>query len=101
MPRLPIPGIRSPIIPPVVRPAGIPSVTPAEKPQTTVYVGKISTTVENDFILSLLQVSNYAVYFWFPCSLLGIIFFWIVGWIGSLSLLNFDFLTTFEALWAC
>ncbi|XP_015894679.3 RNA-binding motif protein 25 [Ziziphus jujuba] len=49
-----IPGIR-PIIPPVVRPAVVPSVTPAEKPQTTVYVGKIAPTVENDFMLSLLQ----------------------------------------------
>ncbi|CAI0386376.1 unnamed protein product [Linum tenue] len=50
-----IPGVR-PIIPPIMRPV-IPSVTPAEKPQTTVYVGKISPTVENDFMLSLLQVS--------------------------------------------
>ncbi|CAI0386377.1 unnamed protein product [Linum tenue] len=48
-----IPGVR-PIIPPIMRPV-IPSVTPAEKPQTTVYVGKISPTVENDFMLSLLQ----------------------------------------------
>ncbi|KAF3431289.1 hypothetical protein FNV43_RR26019 [Rhamnella rubrinervis] len=48
-----IPGIR-PIIPPVVRPA-VPSVTPAEKPQTTVYIGKIAPTVENDFMLSLLK----------------------------------------------
>ncbi|XP_062110285.1 RNA-binding motif protein 25 isoform X1 [Humulus lupulus] len=50
-----IPGVR-PIIPPIVRPAIVPSVTPAEKPQTTVYVGKIAPTVENDFILALLQV---------------------------------------------
>lgn len=50
-----IPGIR-PIIPPVVRPAVVPSVTPAEKPLTTVYVGKIAPTVENDFMLSLLKV---------------------------------------------
>lgn len=61
LPRHPVPGIRGPIIPPVVRPAGIPSVSPAEKPQTTVYVGKISSTVENDFIISLLQVSHYIV----------------------------------------
>ncbi|XP_030496914.2 RNA-binding motif protein 25 isoform X1 [Cannabis sativa] len=53
--RPPIPGIR-PIIPPVVRPAIVPNLTPAEKPQTTVYVGKIAPTVENDFILALLQV---------------------------------------------
>lgn len=51
-----IPAVR-PIIPPIIRPA-VPSVTPAEKPQTTVYVGKIEPTVENDFMLSLLRV-NY------------------------------------------
>ena len=56
--RPPVPGIRGPIIPPLVRPVTIPSVAPTEKPQTTVYVGKISPTVENDFILSLLQVSS-------------------------------------------
>lgn len=56
LPRHPVPGLRGPIIPPVVRPAGIPSVSPAEKPQTTVYVGKISSTIENDFIISLLQL---------------------------------------------
>lgn len=49
-----IPGVR-PMIPPVIRPV-VPSVTPAEKPQTTVYVGKIAPSVENDFMLSLLQV---------------------------------------------
>lgn len=53
-PMLGVPGVR-PIIPPVVRPAH-PSVTPAEKPQTTVYVGKIAPTVDNDFMLYLLQV---------------------------------------------
>ncbi|CAI0462553.1 unnamed protein product [Linum tenue] len=56
-----IPGVR-PIIPPIIRPV-IPSVTPAEKPQTTVYVGKISPTVENDFMLSLLQVCDKVVFF--------------------------------------
>ncbi|CAN1320962.1 RNA-binding motif protein 25, partial [Linum perenne] len=45
-----IPGVR-----PIIRPA-VPSVTPAEKPQTTVYVGKISPSVANDFMLSLLQL---------------------------------------------
>ncbi|KAK1554183.1 hypothetical protein Q3G72_008999 [Acer saccharum] len=50
-----IPGIR-PIIPPVVRPVGFPIVTPAEKPQTTVYVGKIAPTADNDFMLALLKV---------------------------------------------
>ncbi|KAG8366144.1 hypothetical protein BUALT_Bualt17G0045400 [Buddleja alternifolia] len=54
--RPPIVGIRGPIIPPIVRPPAIPSVVPVEKPQTTVYVGKISSTVENDFMLSLLQL---------------------------------------------
>ena len=49
-----IPGVR-PIISPIIRPA-VPSATPAEKPQTTVYVGKIAPTVENDFMLSLLRV---------------------------------------------
>ncbi|KAL6187078.1 hypothetical protein ACLB2K_043193 [Fragaria x ananassa] len=53
-PMLGIPGVR-PIMPPVVRPA-VPSVTPAEKPQTTVFVGKIAPTVNNDFILYLLQL---------------------------------------------
>ncbi|KAF2292729.1 hypothetical protein GH714_027665 [Hevea brasiliensis] len=48
-----IPGVR-PIIPPIIRPA-VPSITPAEKPQTTVYVGKIEPTVENDFMLSVLR----------------------------------------------
>ncbi|XP_021895806.1 RNA-binding protein 25 [Carica papaya] len=49
-----IPGVR-PIISPIIRPAVVPIVTPADKPQTTVYVGKIAPTVENDFMLSLLQ----------------------------------------------
>ncbi|XP_038703620.1 RNA-binding protein 25 isoform X2 [Tripterygium wilfordii] len=49
-----IPGVR-PIITPIVRPV-VPSVTPAEKPQTTVYVGKIAPTVDNDFMLSLLRL---------------------------------------------
>ncbi|RZC28256.1 RNA-binding protein 25 isoform F [Glycine soja] len=50
-----IPAVR-PIIPPVVRPVVAPSVTPAEKPQNTVYIGKIAPTVENEFMLSLLQL---------------------------------------------
>lgn len=56
LPRPPIPGIPGvrPVMPPIIRPI-IPSVTPAEKPQTTVYVGKIASTVENDFMLSVLQ----------------------------------------------
>ncbi|XP_022886166.1 RNA-binding protein 25 isoform X1 [Olea europaea var. sylvestris] len=54
--RPPVAGIRGPITSPFIRPPPVPSVTLAEKPQTTVYVGKISSTVENDFILSLLQL---------------------------------------------
>ncbi|CAJ2647574.1 unnamed protein product [Trifolium pratense] len=50
-----IPPLR-PIIPPVVRPVVPPSVTPAEKQHTTVYIGKISPTVENEFMLSLLKL---------------------------------------------
>ncbi|XP_031386173.1 RNA-binding protein 25 isoform X2 [Punica granatum] len=49
-----IPGVR-PIIPPVVRPGLVP-VTPAEKPQTTIYIGKIAPTADNDFMLSLLKL---------------------------------------------
>ncbi|PPD89229.1 hypothetical protein GOBAR_DD13825 [Gossypium barbadense] len=52
--RPPVPGAR-PIIPPVIRPA-VPNVTPTEKPQTTVYIGKIAPTVDNDFMLSLLHL---------------------------------------------
>ncbi|KAL8534140.1 hypothetical protein ACS0TY_010229 [Phlomoides rotata] len=54
--RPPIVGIRGPIISPVVRPPATPSVVSTEEPQTTVYVGKISSTVENDFMLSLLKL---------------------------------------------
>ncbi|KAG9140484.1 hypothetical protein Leryth_016208 [Lithospermum erythrorhizon] len=46
--------IRAPIAPPIIRPA--PSVAPVEKPQTIVYVGKIASRVDNDFMLSLLQL---------------------------------------------
>lgn len=53
-PPVPVPGVR-PVNPPVVRPALVP-VTPAEKPQTTVYVGKIAPSVENDYMLSLLRL---------------------------------------------
>ncbi|KAF9602949.1 hypothetical protein IFM89_032831, partial [Coptis chinensis] len=51
--RPPIPGIYG--VPPVVRPV-IPIVAPTKKPQTTVYVGKIASIVENDFILTLLRL---------------------------------------------
>ncbi|CAA6670646.1 unnamed protein product [Spirodela intermedia] len=55
--RPPIQGIRGipPLVAPVVRPA-VPIVAPAEKPQTTVYVGKIASTVENEFLESLLRL---------------------------------------------
>ncbi|KAJ6897587.1 hypothetical protein NC652_024401 [Populus alba x Populus x berolinensis] len=39
-----------PVMYPIIRPV-IPSVTPAEKPQTTVYIGKIAPSVENDLIM--------------------------------------------------
>ncbi|KAL4361008.1 hypothetical protein GQ457_04G007260 [Hibiscus cannabinus] len=52
--RPPVPGFR-PIISPVIR-ASIPNVIPTEKPQTTVYIGKIAPSVDNDFMLSLLRL---------------------------------------------
>lgn len=57
LPRPPIPGIRGvpPIVTPMVRPV-VPVVPPTEKPQTTVYVGKIAPTVDNEFLLSLLRL---------------------------------------------
>ncbi|KAJ6903391.1 RNA-binding protein 25-like [Populus alba x Populus x berolinensis] len=57
VPRPLIPGIPAvrPVISQIIRPV-VPSVTPAEKPQTTVYVGKIALSVENDFMSSLLQL---------------------------------------------
>jgi len=66
LPRPPIPGVRA--VPPVLKfpppatasdPASkgaIPVIPPTEKPQTTVYVGKISPTVDNEFLLSLLEL---------------------------------------------
>lgn len=56
LPRPPFLGLRPPVTLPVVRPPIIPVVAPAEKPQTTVYVGKIAPSVENDFIRSLLEL---------------------------------------------
>ncbi|XP_057528779.1 RNA-binding motif protein 25 isoform X1 [Amaranthus tricolor] len=57
LPRPPFVGLRPPVISPVVRPPVLPLVViPAEKPQTTVYVGKIASSVENDFIRSLLEL---------------------------------------------
>ncbi|KAL5230501.1 hypothetical protein ABZP36_029277 [Zizania latifolia] len=52
-----IPGIRGapPVIPPTARPP-TPAVTPSDKPPTAVYVGKIAPAVDNEFLLSLLQL---------------------------------------------
>ncbi|KAE9613388.1 putative RNA recognition motif domain, PWI domain-containing protein [Lupinus albus] len=50
-----IPGVH-PIIPLTVRPVITPSVTPTDMPQTPVYVGKMAPTLENEFMLSLLQL---------------------------------------------
>ncbi|GLT86435.1 hypothetical protein SLE2022_045760 [Rubroshorea leprosula] len=55
LPPVGIPGVR-PILPPLVRPGVLPILTLAEKPQTTVYIGKIAPTVDNDFMLSLLRL---------------------------------------------
>ena len=57
IPRPPIPGVRGipPVVTSVVRPV-VPAVAATEKPQTTVYIGKIAPTVNNDFLLSLLRV---------------------------------------------
>ncbi|KAJ3677500.1 hypothetical protein LUZ60_003224 [Juncus effusus] len=49
-----IAGIRpAPPMAPLLRPV---NPVPVEKPQTTVYVGKIAPTVDNDFLLSLLKL---------------------------------------------
>lgn len=63
--RPPMPGMRPGPAPPIVTPAlrPIAPVPLVEKPQTTVYVGKIASTVDNDFLLSLLRVSTiYPLY---------------------------------------
>jgi RNA-binding protein 25 len=64
--RTPIPGIRPGPTPPIVTPAlrPIAPIPLVEKPQTTVYVGKIASTVDNDFLLQLLKVRLI-------CSLFG------------------------------
>ncbi|KAJ6844068.1 RNA-binding protein 25 isoform X4 [Iris pallida] len=55
IPRPPIPGVHGIPPAPMVRPV-LPIVAPTEKPQTTVYVGKISPSADNDFLLSLLRL---------------------------------------------
>lgn len=54
--RPPVPVVRGPVVPPAIRPVPSPIIAQTDKPQTTVYVGKISSAVENDFMLSLLQL---------------------------------------------
>lgn len=49
-----MPGLR-PVMSPMTRPALVPFVLQVEKPQTTIYIGKIAT-VENDFMMSILEV---------------------------------------------
>jgi len=70
VPRPLVPGIPGvcPVISQIIRPV-VPSVTPAEKPQTTVYVGKIAPSVENDFMSSLLQVCYHLHYLCFTIRL--------------------------------
>ncbi|KAL1192063.1 RNA-binding motif protein 25 [Cardamine amara subsp. amara] len=59
-PRPAVPGmpVLRPVMPPMVRPPSLPFVTPAEKPQTTIYIGKIAT-VENDFMMSILEFCGH------------------------------------------
>ncbi|CAH1424255.1 unnamed protein product [Lactuca virosa] len=53
--RPPMMALRGPVVPTIIRPP-INTITPAEKPMTTVYVGKIASSVDNEFMLSLLQL---------------------------------------------
>ncbi|KAF8399266.1 hypothetical protein HHK36_015131 [Tetracentron sinense] len=64
LPHCPVPGIHGvpPITPLVLRPV-VPVIAPIEKPQTTIYVGKIAPTVEDDFMLSILLVGYWFVIF--------------------------------------
>ncbi|XP_018439276.1 RNA-binding motif protein 25 isoform X2 [Raphanus sativus] len=52
-----MPGLR-PVMPPMIRPVLAPFVPPVEKPQTTIYIGKIAT-VENDFMMSILEFCGH------------------------------------------
>ncbi|CAH8384383.1 unnamed protein product [Eruca vesicaria subsp. sativa] len=58
--RPPIPGMPGlrPVMPPMMRPALVPFVLPVEKPQTTIYIGKIAT-VENDFMMTILEFCGH------------------------------------------
>ncbi|XP_010417962.1 PREDICTED: RNA-binding protein 25-like [Camelina sativa] len=51
-------GLRPIMMPPMVRPPSLPYVTPAEKPQTTIYIGKIAT-IENEFMMSILEFCGH------------------------------------------
>ncbi|KAL7599426.1 hypothetical protein Lser_V15G22411 [Lactuca serriola] len=53
--RPPIMAMRGPVVPTIIR-RPINTITPAEKPMTTVYVSKIASSVDNEFMLSLLQI---------------------------------------------
>nr|XP_043612566.1 RNA-binding protein 25 [Erigeron canadensis] len=53
--RPPMMLVRGPV-PTIMRPPINPNIPQAEKPMTTIYVGKIASTVDNDFMLSLLQL---------------------------------------------
>ncbi|KAJ0506924.1 putative RNA recognition motif domain, PWI domain, RNA-binding domain superfamily [Helianthus annuus] len=54
--RPPVMAMRGPVIPTIVRPPVNLAIAQTEKPMTTIYVGKIASTVDNDFMLSLLQL---------------------------------------------
>ncbi|XP_071741563.1 RNA-binding motif protein 25-like isoform X2 [Rutidosis leptorrhynchoides] len=54
--RPPMMAMRGPVVPTIVRPPINLNISQAEKPMTTIYVGKIASTVDNDFMLSLLQL---------------------------------------------
>ncbi|KAG2317133.1 hypothetical protein Bca52824_020255 [Brassica carinata] len=58
--RPPIPGMPGlrPVMPPMIRPVLAPFVPPVEKPQTTIYIGKIAT-VENEFMMSILEFCGH------------------------------------------
>lgn len=61
--RPPVMLMRGPVIPTIVRPPVNLAVAQTEKPMTTIYVGKIASTVDNDFMLSLLQVRLLSHFF--------------------------------------
>ncbi|CAI9294110.1 unnamed protein product [Lactuca saligna] len=50
--RPPMMAMRGPVVPTIIRRPNN-TITPAEKPMTTVYVGKIASSVDNEFMLSL------------------------------------------------